>query len=54
MFYPGGGHYVTSRKVASSISNEVNGFFFDWPNPFSSTVINSAADRNEYQESSWG
>jgi hypothetical protein len=30
-------HYATSRKVASSIPNEVIGFF-NWPNPSSRTT----------------
>jgi hypothetical protein len=31
-------HYATSRKVAVSISDGVNGFSFNRPNPFSSTM----------------
>jgi hypothetical protein len=45
-------HYATSRKVAGSIPDEVNGFL-NWPNP-SSSAVDSASNRNEYQESSWG
>jgi hypothetical protein len=31
-------HYVTSRKVAGSSPDEVD-FFFNWPNPFGSTMV---------------
>jgi hypothetical protein len=49
-------HYPTSRKVAVSIPNEVTGSF-DWPNPSNRTIgpgVDSAFNRNEDQESSWG
>jgi hypothetical protein len=50
----GGGHYATSRKVASSSLDEVD--FFNLPNPSSRIMapgIDSGCNRNEYQESSW-
>jgi hypothetical protein len=43
--------YVTSPKVAGSIPNKVIGFFI-WPNT-SGPGVNSASNRNEYQESFW-
>jgi hypothetical protein len=48
-------HYATSRKVACSSPDEVD--FFNLPNPSSRTMalgVDSASDKNEYQESSWG
>jgi hypothetical protein len=45
-----------SRKVAGLIPDEIIGFF-DWPNPSKlhyGPSIDSASNRNEYQESSWG
>jgi hypothetical protein len=50
------GDYATSRNVAGSIPDEVIGFF-NLPNPSSRTMalgFDSASNRNEYQESSWG
>jgi hypothetical protein len=44
-------HYATSRKVAGSSPDEVD--FFNLPT-LSSPVVDSASNRNEYQESSWG
>jgi hypothetical protein len=38
-------HYATSRKFAGSFPDEVIGFF-NW--------VDSASNRKEYQESSWG
>jgi hypothetical protein len=47
-------HYATSRKVAGSIPVEVIGFF-NWSNPSNyGPGVDSASNRNEYQESSWG
>jgi hypothetical protein len=49
-------HYATFRKVAGLIPDEVIGFF-NWPNPSSRNMtpdVNSASNRNEYQENSWG
>jgi hypothetical protein len=49
-------HYTTSRKVAGSIPSEETEFF-NWPNHSSckyGPVIDSASNRNEYQEFSWG
>jgi hypothetical protein len=49
-------HYDISRKVTGFILEEVTGFF-NLPNPSSRTMgpgVNSASNRNEYQESSWG
>jgi hypothetical protein len=48
--------YNISRKVAGSITDEAIGFF-NWPNPSSRNNgpgVDSASNRNEYQESSWG
>jgi hypothetical protein len=48
-------HYVTSRKVTSSIPDEVIRFF-NWPNPSSRNYgvgVDSASNRNEYQECAW-
>jgi hypothetical protein len=45
------GHYATSREVADSVPDEIIGFF-SWPNPSSRTMVDSACNRNEYQESS--
>jgi hypothetical protein len=49
-------HYATSRKVTGSSPNEVD--FFNLLNPSSHTMAlgstQSASNRNEYQESSWG
>jgi hypothetical protein len=49
-------HYATSRKVAGSIPDEVTGFFqltlsFQ---PHYGRGIDSASNRSEYQQSSWG
>jgi hypothetical protein len=41
------GHYATSRKVPGLIPDEITGFF-NWPG------VDSASNRNEYKESSWG
>jgi hypothetical protein len=49
-------HYITSRKVAGPIPDEVIRFF-KGPKPSSrnmALVVDSAANRNEYQNSSWG
>jgi hypothetical protein len=49
-------HCATSRNVAGSIPDKVIGYF-KWPNPSSRTTalgVDSASNRNEYQESSWG
>jgi hypothetical protein len=43
-------HYATSRKVAGLIPDEVNGFsqrHYD-------LGVDSASNRNKYQEYSWG
>jgi hypothetical protein len=32
-------HYATSRKVADSIPDEITGFFFNWTNPSSRTMV---------------
>jgi hypothetical protein len=44
-------HYAANRKVAGSSPNEVD--FFNWPNPSGRTGpgVDSASNRNEYQES---
>jgi hypothetical protein len=44
-------HYATSRKVAGSSPDEVH--FFNWPNPqpHYGPGVDSASNRNEYQES---
>jgi hypothetical protein len=50
-------HYATSRKVAGSIPDEVIVFFFQFISSFQphcSPGFDSASERNEYQESSWG
>jgi hypothetical protein len=50
------GHYATSWKVTDSSPNEVIGFF-NLPNLSSCTValgFDSASNRNEYYEFSWG
>jgi hypothetical protein len=48
-------HYATSRKVASSNPDEVIGFSFDLIlQPHYGRGVDSASNRNEYQESSWG
>jgi hypothetical protein len=49
-------HHATSRKVADSNPNEINGFFsaelsFQL---HCGCGVDSASHRNEYQESSWG
>jgi hypothetical protein len=57
---PGGGarqrsclrHYATSRKVAGSFPGVIIEFF-NLPNPSSRTVVDSASNRNDNQESSW-
>jgi hypothetical protein len=44
-------HYATSRKVVGSSPDEVEFFILPaalWPG------VDSASNRNEYQESSWG
>jgi hypothetical protein len=46
-------NYATSRKVAGLIPDDVIGFF-NWTNPSSRPGFDSASNRNEYQESSWG
>jgi hypothetical protein len=49
-------HYATSRKVVSSIPEEVIGFF-NLRNTFSLTMCLGSTqplNRNDYQESSWG
>jgi hypothetical protein len=46
--------YATSQKLMGSILNEVMLVFFNLPNPSSYTMasgVDSASDRNEYQES---
>jgi hypothetical protein len=53
---PANGKHATSRKVAGSILDDIIGFL-NWPNPSSRTMapgVDSASNRNEYQESSWG
>jgi hypothetical protein len=50
-------HYATSRKVAGSSPGEVNGFFFrlaESLQPHYGPGVDSASNRNGYQESSWG
>jgi hypothetical protein len=49
-------HYATTRKVAGSIPNEVIGLFqfTETFQPHYGTGVDSASNRNEYQESSWG
>jgi hypothetical protein len=44
-------HYAASRKVAGSSPDEVD--FLNWPNPSGRTGpgVDSASNRNEYQES---
>jgi hypothetical protein len=42
---------VAARKVAGASPDEVD--FFNWPNPSSRTMVDSASNRNEYQEFSW-
>jgi hypothetical protein len=44
-------HYDTSRKVSGSSPDEVD--FINWPNPSGRTSpgVDSASNRNEYQES---
>jgi hypothetical protein len=49
----GSGSVATNRKVAGSIPDEVIRFF-NLPNISSRTGVDSASNRNEYQESSWG
>jgi hypothetical protein len=47
--------YATSRKVAGSSHDDVN--VFNLPNPSSRIMapgVDSASNRNEYQESFWG
>jgi hypothetical protein len=49
-------HHATSRMVAGSILDEVI-TFLNWPNPSSTTMalgVDSASNRNKYQESSCG
>jgi hypothetical protein len=49
-------HYATSRNVTGSIPDEVIGFFnvtYSFQ-PYYGPRVDSAANRNEYQESSWG
>jgi hypothetical protein len=48
-------HYVTSRKVAVSVPDEIIGFF-NWPNPSSLIIFVGSTqplNRNDYQESCW-
>jgi hypothetical protein len=52
------GHYATRWKFADSIPDEVIGFFF-FSNylifqPHYGPGVDSASNRNEYQEFSWG
>jgi hypothetical protein len=49
-------YYATSRKVADSIPNEVIGFFqlTCFFQPHHGPGVDSASNRNEYRESSWG
>jgi hypothetical protein len=49
------GLHTTSRKVTGSIPDEAIGFY-NLPHPSSRTMalgVDSAYNRNEYQESSW-
>jgi hypothetical protein len=50
-------HYATTWKVEGSISDELIGFFISL-NTSSHTIygswVDSASNRNEYHESSWG
>jgi hypothetical protein len=46
-------HYATSRKVAGLNPDEVNEFFFIFPNPSNHTMalgVDSASNRNEYHQ----
>jgi hypothetical protein len=47
------GPNATSRKIAGSIPDEVMGFFFFFFKPQEGFGVDSASNRNEYQESSW-
>jgi hypothetical protein len=48
-------HYATSRKVAGSSPDEVIGFSIDLILPAAlGPGVDSASNRNEYQEFSWG
>jgi hypothetical protein len=48
-------HYATSRKVAGLILEEVIGFSIEQSfQPNYSSGVDSASNRNEYQESSFG
>jgi hypothetical protein len=49
-------HYDISQKVAGSSPDEVDFFFFQFPLPSIRTMtsgVDSASNRNEYQEDSW-
>jgi hypothetical protein len=49
------GHSATSRKVAGSSPDEVDFFQFTYSfQQHYGPVVDSASNRNEYQESSWG
>jgi hypothetical protein len=49
------GHYATSWKVAGSSPDEVDFFRFKWSfQPHYGPGVDSASNKNEYQESSWG
>jgi hypothetical protein len=43
-------HYATSRNIAGAIPDAVIGFF----QPYYGPEVDSASNRNEYKESSWG
>jgi hypothetical protein len=48
-------HYATSRKAAGSSPDEMDIFHFTWSlQPHYGPEVDSASNRNEYQESSWG
>jgi hypothetical protein len=52
---PGTYHYATNRKVAGSSSDVVDfSQFTESFQPHYGPRVNSASNRNEYQESSWG
>jgi hypothetical protein len=46
-------HSATSREVSGSIPDVIG--YLNWPNPSSSTMaeVDSASNRNDYQEFSW-